>query len=237
MVHCSEINNKIIAIMCERLTPMHDFARILSASLGPSPTLIEAPPPSGMAINTIKQLQIVAEILTTTALLGDKEIIMQQVLRNFVSVLTAAYDDSELEIAGLREQAAADLEYVLNTIRRLPISEKILEGCTQDMIALHLRKVSSIQAHKEAAAQLTADISVVVDDDEPVGEDQPVIEQQEELLEESSPLRSPSMVSPPPGHLENAEEREVAEAEVLETPAVVEDEGIEAAADVEIPLE
>ncbi|KAH7622162.1 putative Vacuolar protein sorting-associated protein 54, chloroplastic [Nannochloris sp. 'desiccata'] len=232
MMHCSEINNKVIAIMCERLTPMHDFARILSASLGPSTTLPESPPPSGMAISTIKQLQILAEILTTTALLDDKETIMQQVLRNFVSVITAAYDDSELEVAGLREQAAADLEYVLNTIRRLSVSEKILEGCTQDMIALHLRKVSSIQAHKEAAAQLAVD-------DEPADDDQPVIEQQqEESLEEKSPSPPPPLPSLPE-QVEVVQEKEVAEAEadVVAASVVVEDERIEAAADVEIPLD
>jgi len=237
-VHCSEINNKIIAIMCERLTPMHDFARTLSASLGPLPTLAEAPPPSGMAINTVKQLQILAEILTTTALLGDKETIMQQVLRNFVSVITAAYDDSELEVSGLREQAAADLEYVLNTIRRLPISEKILEGCTQDMIALHLRKVSSIQAHKEAAAQLAAEIPAV--DNEPLSEEQPVVEQQKQQqegsLEENSPSRPPSLPSTPPEHVENVEEGEVEEADVLAAPEVADDEVVEAA-DVDIPLD
>ena len=225
-MHCSEINNKIIAIMCERITPMHDFARILSASLGPLSTLTEAPPPSGMAINTMKQLQILADILTTTALVDDKETIMQQVLRNFVSVLTAGYDDSELEVAGLREQAAADLEYVLNSIRRLPVAEQILEGCTQDMRALHLRKISSIKAHKEA--QLMAELNKI--------KDQLVTEQQEQASE-NKPSPPPS---PPPQEQANEEDKEEEREAVSEagpTPVAVVEDDVEPPADIEIPLD
>jgi vacuolar protein sorting-associated protein 54 len=231
-VHCTEINNKIIAIMCERLTPMHEFARILTASLGPVATLTEAPPPSGMAINTIKQLQILADILTNTALVGDKETIMQQVLRNFVSVLTASYDDSEFEVAGLREQAAADLEYILNTIRRLPVDEKILQGCTQDMIALHLRKISSIQAHKEAAAKLAA--SKVIEAEPVVG-----VEEEQQTQSQASSPPSPTSSPPPEKTIVEEEEEELAVAAPLEEiPLEIEDNEVEEpAADVEIPLD
>lgn len=158
-MHCSEINNKIITIMCERVTPMNDFVRILAASVGIGTAARDAPLPSGMAVNTMKQLQILCDILTTTALVEDKETIMQQVLRNFVSVLTASYDDTQLEAAGLQEQASSDLQYLLQTIHSLPLDEKILEGCTRDMTALHLRKVSGIEAHKQA--QEAAAVEVV----------------------------------------------------------------------------
>jgi hypothetical protein len=233
-VHCSEINNKITAIMCERQTPMHDFARILSASLGPSKNLTEAPPPSGMAVNSIKQLQILAEILTTSALVEDKEHIMQQVLRNFVSVLTAAYDDSELEVAGLREQAAADLEYVLNTIRRLPVSEKIIQGCTQTMVALHLRKVSSIQAHKQAAVAAAAGSQLPA-------KSKPVEDEQELVIKhvpEQSLMESPLPAPPPPPP---QQEEEGAEEEVVKEVAIPEvakfDYEVEPAANIEVPLD
>ena len=131
---------------------MNDFTRILAASAGIGTAPHGPPPPSGMAVNTMKQLQILADILTTTALVEDKETIMQQVLRNFVSVLTAAYDDSQLEGAGLQDQAASDLQYLLQAIHNLPLDHKITEGGTHDMTALHLRKMSSIQARKQAQA-------------------------------------------------------------------------------------
>ena len=153
MVHCNEINNKIITIMCERFSPMNDFARLMAASIVSVPGA-PAAAASGIAVNTMKQLQILADILTSTALMEDKEAIMLQVLRNSVSILTAAYDDGQLDAAGLQDQAAVDLEYLLRSIRSLPLAEHITEGCTHDMRALHLRKLSSNKAHKEAKAKL-----------------------------------------------------------------------------------
>ena len=152
IVHCSEINNKIITIMCERVAPMNNFARLLFSSITTPAAPTEAPPPpSGLALNTMKQVQILADILTSTALPEDRDTIMKQVLNNFVSVMTAAYDDDgDLNAAGLQEQSAVDLKYFLDSINNLPLTDELTEGCTHDMRALQLRKVTNIEAHRKA---------------------------------------------------------------------------------------
>ena len=150
--HCVEINNKIIFIMCERLVPSHDYVRLLTTSLGGGEGGHEGDvtsllAPSAMGVNTMKQLQILADILNASASMEDKEAIMTQVLKKFVGVMSVAYDDEQLSAGCLLEQAVADLEYVLNAINRLPLDEQTIEGCTQGMRALHLRKLSAVDAH------------------------------------------------------------------------------------------
>lgn len=159
-VHCDEICNKIIAIMCDRLvTTTRDLIGLLAAM--PSCEDCSVAPSSFMA-STVKQLSILSDILGSTLSHEDSCKILVAVLQRFSAALTLAYSGGELVASGMDQQVVADLEFLVSRIETLRLDVEIIKDTVAPLKALHAQY--QIAAARELELKKTADAVL------PVGE-------------------------------------------------------------------
>ena len=163
--HCDEICNKIVSIMCDRLTTTpQDLAGLLAAvpraGLDPSATT-----PSSFAASTVKQLQILSDILSSTSSPQDRDKVLTTVAQKFSSALGAAYGGREAAATGREHQLAADLGFLAASFQSLPVEPDSIRGAVRELQSLHARFLAAAHARAEAAAdaQAAAEAEAVAD--------------------------------------------------------------------------
>lgn len=193
-VHCDEICNKIVTIMCDRLTTTtRDLIAMLSSAqsghiggqLSVHNTL-----PSAFAASTAKQLRILADILMSTSSEKDIRKILGTVLVRFTAALSAAYGGLELETAGLDGQVAADLVFLVNGLQALPLEPEEVKSASRQLVEIRdryeamARQQSQVAELRLKAAEQAALGSVVKEPPtaEPSSQGQAAVEETQEAL-------------------------------------------------------
>lgn len=99
--------------------------------------------PSSFAATTVKQLQILAGVLSPLMLPGEVRSIMGSIAGMFSSALAEAYDDLQPHGEAWQAQMLADLECFLKCLRELPMEPQDREanlGQLEGMYSHHLRR-------------------------------------------------------------------------------------------------
>jgi vacuolar protein sorting-associated protein 54 len=135
-MHCEELCNKIIGIMCERMDiASKDLQTTLSAApVNESTNEFTA---SSFASSTVKQVNILSDILVKTSLATDIELVLKTVVDKYASSLESAYSALlQLQDQPLAKQASTDLEYLVWNFAALPLDEEATDVLLAGMRSL-----------------------------------------------------------------------------------------------------
>jgi vacuolar protein sorting-associated protein 54 len=179
-IHADEIRGKLVGMMHERLAANVKQLPVLAASWPAAAAQPAAgpPPPSSFAATTVKQLQILAGVLSPLMQPAEVRAILGSIGGMFASALAEAYDDLQPRGGGWDAQMLADLECFLSCLRELPMEAADREANLAQLAGMYQHRLR----HAAAAA----------------AEQQQQTQQQQKAQREASPPPPPRPPTAPP---------------------------------------